>query len=72
MYKIVFIIHLSLFLILNVLHLNVKIDAGSAFTLVLLSTLESILLQSIIRLFRNHTTTEDDTQSSGNEVEDLK
>lgn len=71
MYKIVFIIHLSLFLILNILHLDAKIDTGSAFTLVLLSILESILLQFILRLFWNRTTTEGELRSSGNEREDL-
>lgn len=71
MYKIVFIIHLSLFLILNMLHLDAKVDTGSTFTLVLLSILESILLQFILRLFWNRTTTEGELQSSGNEREDL-
>ena len=71
MYKIVFIIHLSLFLILNMLHLDAKVDTGSAFTLVLLSILESILLQFILRLFWNRTTTEGELRSSGNEREDL-
>lgn len=71
MYKIVFITHLSLFLILNMLHLDAKVDTGSAFTLVLLSILESILLQFILRLFWNRTTTGGELQSSGNEREDL-
>ena len=70
-YKIVFIIHLSLFLILNVLHLDAKVDTGSTFTLILLSILESILFQLILRLFLNHTTTEDELHSSGNEMEDM-
>ena len=71
MYKVVFIIHLSLFLILNMLHLDAKVDAGSTFTLVLLSILESILLQFILKLFWNLTTTEGELRSSGNEREDL-
>ena len=71
MYKIVFIIHLSLFLILNMLHLDAKVDTGSTFTLVLLSILESMLLQFILRLFWNRTTTEGELRSSGNEREDL-
>lgn len=48
MYKIVFIIHLSFFLILNVIYLDAKIDVGSAFTLVLLSIFESIFLHFIL------------------------
>lgn len=70
MSKIIFIIHLSLFLILNVLHLDAKVDTGSTFTLVLLSILESILLQFILRLFWNHSATENELHSSGNDRED--
>ena len=71
MYKIVFIIHLSLFLILNVIYLDAKVDVGSAFTLVLLSIFESIFLHSIFGLFHPHTIKESDCFTSPKEVEDL-
>lgn len=71
MYKIVFIIHISLFLILNVIHLDEKVDVGSAFTLSLLSIFESMLLQSILRLFQYQHVTEGNRPASGNDVEDL-